>query len=301
MSDQGPTGPAGPGWREETALFKGAGRRLVGVLSLPESKDAPRAAAVVLHGWGSYRSGPHRMLVELCRRLAAEGLAALRFDLSGRGDSGGDYWETDLDRMVADAGAAANFLLKRTGARRLVACGLCSGANVALGAASADERFKAVAALSTLPFQKQRRRGQSVRRRRSTLRELFLKALRWDTYRRLLRGEVSVGRILRRLMRGEGGLSARVENASDRTRPRNLKASRRDIQKDLAAFRGRLFFVYGAADAEGVSGWEEVLRPSLVESGVEHLQVEVAGADHDYHGWGARRQAIDATVRFLSA
>lgn len=291
----------GPGWREEVAAFDSGGRRLVGVLSRPDpERDAAGPPAVVLHGWGSYRSGPHRCLVELARELASRGLSALRFDFSGRGDSAGDYWKVDLDAMVADAIAAADFLTEKTGADEVSAAGLCSGANVALGAATLDARFGRVAALSALPFQKQRRRAEGAKRAGSTLRELLHKGLRLDTYRRLFRGEVSVGRILRRLALGEGGRSARAADAARPGERRNLKDSKRDIQAELAVFSGRLFFAYGAADAEGLSGWRGVLGPFLAAHRIDHLQMEVPGADHDFHSLGAKRQVIEAAADFLA-
>jgi len=294
-----PAGPRGPGWREEIAAFQSGGRRLVGIISFPDPEpQTPNPAVVVLHGWGSYRAGPHRCLVELARELARRGSAALRFDFAGRGDSAGDYWEADLDAMIADAVAAADFLSGKTGAEELAAAGLCSGANVALGAAARDARFGRVAALSALPFQQQRRGAEGARRARSTLRELLHKALRLDTYRRLFRGEVAAGRIFRRLVLGEGGRSARAGNGSGARR--NLKDSGRDIQAELAGFKGRLLFVYGAADAEGLSGWRGVLGPFLAEHGVEHSQVEVPGADHDFHSLGAKRQVIEAAAGFLA-
>jgi len=242
------------------------------------------------------------MLVELCRELAARaGLPCLRFDLAGRGDSGGNFWEIDLDAMIADVRAAGDLLLSSCGERPLAVAGICSGANAALGAAAADPRFSAVAALSALPFQKQRRVGQAAARGRSTLRELLAKSFRPETWRRWARGEIAVGRIFRRLVLGEGGVSARTQNNSgpDR-RARNLKDSRRDIQAELAGYRGRLLFVYGGADAEGLSGWRDVLGPALAAGNVRHHQMAIIGADHDYHGREAKRRAIDETITFLT-
>jgi dienelactone hydrolase len=307
-------GPAGPGWREELAAFKGgAGHDLVGILTLPAPASPLREpgtgnqepgttlpAVAVVHGWGTYRTGPHRMLVELCRELARRGCPALRFDLSGRGDSGGEYWETDLDVMIADTRAAAAWLAARCPGRPLAAAGLCSGANVALGAAAAagEPRLVAVAALSALPFQKQRRAGQAAARAGGTLAELARKALRGETWRRLWRGEASPLGALRRLLLGEGGRSARAGAPGGPAR--NLKDSRRDIQAELADFRGRLLFVHGAADAEGLSGWREVFAPFLEAHAVDHRHALIAGADHDYHSLETKRQAIAAAAEFLA-
>ena len=95
-------------------------------------------------------------------------------------------------------------------------------------------------------------------------------------------------------------MSSRVENASRRGGRRNLKDSKRDIQAELAAFSGRALFVHGAADAEGLSGWREVLGPFLAANRVDHLQVEVPGADHDYHSLSAKRRVIGAAADFLT-
>ncbi len=344
-------GPSGEGWREEIARFRGAsGRDLVGILTLPSprpqhlapSPETQAPAVVVLHGWGTYRSGPHRMLVELCRALAAAGLPALRFDFAGRGDSSGDFWSVGLDEMIADARAAGDWLLQATGAGKLAAAGLCSGANVALGAACGDERFAAVAALSALPFQKQRGARQAAARTGGALRELAGKAFSLETWRRVLRGEVAVGRILRRLLGGEGGRSGKVavrspspevagrgktvtvpngaslrptngkpQNIEYRSQnhegggpaplqARNLKDSSRDIQAELAGYKGRLLFVHGAADAEGLSGWSDVFEPFLMKSEADYRHLAVPGADHDYHDLAGKRAAIGAVVDFLN-
>ncbi|MDF1553727.1 MAG: alpha/beta fold hydrolase [Deferrisomatales bacterium] len=46
----------------------------------------------------------------LCRNLAAEGWASLRFDFTGLGKSGGEFGDTDLDSNVADLEDAAAHL-----------------------------------------------------------------------------------------------------------------------------------------------------------------------------------------------
>ncbi len=297
----GREGPSGKLWREQAVSFESGPRQLVGIVTSPLSGETgSRPGAVVLHGWGSYRSGPHRMLVETCRQLASRGMTALRFDFTGRGDSPGDYWDTDLDTMISDVGAAGDFLCSLTGKQELMALGLCSGANVALGAATNDQRFRAVCSLSALPFQKQRGTAQGARRARSALLELCLKALRLDTYRRLLRGEIAIGRIARRLLLGEGGESARAGKSEQQGEARNLKDSRRDIQSELGSYAGALLFIYGSADAEGLSGWRSVLEPFLKKSGRQYRQLEIPGADHDYHGLGVKERAVREAVEFLA-
>ena len=118
----------------EPITFESDGRRLVGVLEVPEGE--PRGAVVIVHGWGGCRIGPHRILVQVARDLAASGLAALRFDISGRGDSQGEPLATDLDMMIADVRGAVAWLRERTPGVPVGLLGMCSGGNVALASAN---------------------------------------------------------------------------------------------------------------------------------------------------------------------
>ncbi len=300
-------GPVGDGWREEIVSISGGRQQLAGILTLSEKslgKDraGQRLPVLLLHGWGSYRGGPHRMLVEMARFLGGRGHDVLRFDMSGRGNSGGDYWQTDLDCMIADGLAAAVFLKEKTGQGAIAGVGLCSGANVALGCATLDKSFAAVAALSALPFQRQRAAAQNKTRTRRILWELLLKVLRLDTYRRLFRGEIAIGKILRRLREGEGGRAARVVSGVEGNSgvdQRNLKDSARDIQAQLADFEGQLLFLYGESDIEGLNGWRSVLEPFFSSRQLSFRQIIISGVDHDYHHLGAKQLAMEATADFL--
>ena len=69
----------------EPIIISGAAGRLSALLEMPDGEL--RGGVVIVHGWGGCRVGPHRILVEMARSLNARGLATLRFDLSGRGQS----------------------------------------------------------------------------------------------------------------------------------------------------------------------------------------------------------------------
>ena len=88
----------------EPIMMRGAAGRLSALFDLPDGDL--RGGVVIVHGWGGCRVGPHRILVEAARSLSAMGLATLRFDLSGRGQSEGDPLATDLDAMIDDATVA---------------------------------------------------------------------------------------------------------------------------------------------------------------------------------------------------
>ena len=282
-----------PGVRERAVRFGPADAPLAGVLSLPEGVPARERGLVALHGWGTYRDGPHEMLCKLARDLAARGTPVLRFDFRGRGESPGAYGETDLDAMIDDAILAASFLKQATGVRDAAAVGLCSGANVALAAAAWGGAFDRVASLSVLPFQSHKSAMQSLRRTRGMLRGLAAKAFRLSTWRRLFTGEVRILRVLRGLVGGEGG---KARTPAGQTR--NLKDSSRDLMGALARFRGKVLFVWGGADAEGAGArahFEEFARASGLEA--EFRTVE--GSNHNFYSLEWERQVFDLVRGFV--
>ena len=75
---------------EERAVLIGAQPGMVGVETRPLGNDGGERAAVaaILLGAGLvHRVGPNRLTVRLARRLAARGIASVRFDHRGIGDS----------------------------------------------------------------------------------------------------------------------------------------------------------------------------------------------------------------------
>jgi len=87
----------------------GTGAWLVGKLERPDGPE--RATALFAH---CFTCGKDlKSIVRLTRELAARGVASLRFDFSGVGESEGDFAETSFSTNVADILAAADFLRTR--------------------------------------------------------------------------------------------------------------------------------------------------------------------------------------------
>jgi pimeloyl-ACP methyl ester carboxylesterase len=126
---------------ERVHMF-GSHRGLVGVLTEPSSTNKrAHAPAVVFSNVGlNHRVGPGRVYVELARKLAGAGFVALRFDLSGFGDSERRRTDgSDLDRAVLDTREALDFL-EGKGIRQFVLVGFCSGVDSAHVVALQDPR-----------------------------------------------------------------------------------------------------------------------------------------------------------------
>ena len=102
---------------------------LIGVLSLPAEGQAGDLACLMLNVGVTHHIGPRRLNVKLARRLARQGVASLRFDLSGIGDSGAALGRLNFrEQVLRDMHAAMDKVETETGIRRFVVIGICSGA-----------------------------------------------------------------------------------------------------------------------------------------------------------------------------
>ena len=92
----------------ERLEFKNAsGETLSARLELPID-NVPRAYAIFAHCFTCSKN--IRAATHISRALAAEGVATLRFDFTGLGESEGDFSDTNFSSNVDDLVAAAEFL-----------------------------------------------------------------------------------------------------------------------------------------------------------------------------------------------
>lgn len=127
----------------ETAVRFGADDNLVGVLCLP--RETPKATVLLLNTGANYHIGCGRAAVAHARALAETGVASLRMDGLGVGESAlvADGPRSTLYRVdrAADVSAALDFLAKH-GLTDVTPMGICSGATLAVFAALRDTRIK---------------------------------------------------------------------------------------------------------------------------------------------------------------
>jgi hypothetical protein len=123
----------------EQVVFFGPDKGLLGILSPGETGGdlcCLLANAGVIH-----RIGPHRINVKLARVLEGEGIASIRFDLSGLGDSRAAASSVAYtEQSVLDLRAAMDFAEREHGFKRFLIFGICSGAVNAHRAALDDPR-----------------------------------------------------------------------------------------------------------------------------------------------------------------
>jgi hypothetical protein len=86
------------------------GKKIFGILHWPINVEGPVPAIVICPGFAGNKSGKFRIFVEISRELAKNGIAVLRFDYRGTGDSEGDFAEITIESQVSDSLAGINFL-----------------------------------------------------------------------------------------------------------------------------------------------------------------------------------------------
>ncbi len=115
---------------EEPFIFARADMPLFGMLHRPVG--TPRLGLVTCHPFAEEKLWSHRVFVSMARALAANGIAVLRFDFTGAGDSGGTTTDASLDVYLQDLAAAVGELERRIpGLERIGLVGLRLGASVA--------------------------------------------------------------------------------------------------------------------------------------------------------------------------
>ncbi len=268
------------------------GPGLHGVFTAPVEGRGDGRAVLFCNTGGDPRAGIGRLAVQAARELAQDGVASLRFDFGGLGDSpmpSGDprshVYEHDRQTDV-DAALA---LLAAQGCTRVFAFGVCSGAYHAMHAALRDERICGVFAVNPLRLVW---RGEEITF--GDRADAYVGKLGDPTtWKRLLAGHlqlVTIGRAL--LSRLQAYLVGRATNGP-------AGGLRRDLAR-LSGRGGRMHLLVGAEDAAldeiqaylGRNGGQLARLPGM------SVQIEL-GLDHGLSRSASREAALKALWRWL--
>ena len=130
---------------EKPLTFRVNGQPVSAVFHRPPGKRK-FPGVLFLHGLTGNKAESHRIFVTMARALAAAGIASLRFDFRGHGDSGGEFSQLTIADERKDALAALGVLRCQPGidAARLGLLGMSMGGMVGMFTMAARPRvFKA--------------------------------------------------------------------------------------------------------------------------------------------------------------
>lgn len=123
--------------RQEFVWISAGDHRIPGILTLPKAGGASRSypAVLMLHGFAAHKNEGGDLYVREATALAGRGIASLRIDFAGTGDSEQPYTANTWTGMVADAVSAHDWLVahSRTIDDQVGVLGYSMGAKVGLG------------------------------------------------------------------------------------------------------------------------------------------------------------------------
>ena len=134
--------------KTENVTFLSEDQKIAGILHLPEKKSPP----CVIASHGLLSSKESEKYIALGDRLSQEGIAMLRFDFRGIGESEGSIEEDTVSRRMMDLGSAIEFIRSRRDLKnRIGLLGSSLGGYVSLLRAPQvqDEKIRAIVVWAT--------------------------------------------------------------------------------------------------------------------------------------------------------
>jgi exosortase A-associated hydrolase 1 len=272
---------------------------LYGVLSLPE-EPAQRGVLLVVGG-PQYRAGSHRQFTLLARALAEAGVAVMRFDYRGMGDSEGAM--RDFSQVDADLRAAIDvFTAQVPDVREVALWGLCDAASAALFYAHQDRRVTGLALVN--PWAR-----TEAGAARATLKHYYAaRLLQPGLWKKILGGRfdyraalqsfldlcASAGGRARQRGRREDGAAAAAGQGEAMSLPQRMLDG-------FSRFRGKTLFIMSGADLTArefedmaaAPSWRKLMREGRV------TRRALAGADHTFSRREWREQVVSWTLEWL--
>lgn len=275
--------------------FDCGGTALVGVLHRPHQTAS--VGVVIVVGGPQYRVGSHRQFVLLARALTERGIAVLRFDCRGMGDSDGQF--SGFEHIAPDVRSAIEFFFAELPTLTEVALwGLCDASSAICECAESDRRITAVALLNPWVHTEE---GKA----RARLRHYYLQRLiHMDFVRKICRGDLrpleSAKDFLRDLGRGlwrRRGPDLSGGGGADNRLAEAMAAS-------LVGFKGRILLILSGQDltgrefedaAQASRAWRRLLaQPRVTMHRLEE-------ADHTFSRRAWRDRVAEWTLDWLRA
>ena len=271
-------------WSEEPLVFACDSEELVGILAVPET-PAPVGVLIVVGG-PQYRAGSHRQFTLLARHLARSGIASLRFDYRGMGDSSGAL--RTFEHAQEDIHVAVDRLLYQVPALRgVVIWGLCDAASAALMYAPTDRRISALVLVN--PWVR-----TDAGLARAQLQHYYgVRLLQTSFWKKIAAGEFNPLRAARAFMESVLQALGGKRNAHFKPLPDRMEAG-------LRGFKGRVLLILSGKDltaqefvgvVAGSEGWQRLLREPRVS------RRDLAEANHTF----SRREWRDRVAGWTTA
>ncbi|WP_134701846.1 alpha/beta hydrolase [Ammoniphilus sp. YIM 78166] len=141
---------------EQTLRIDSGNVTLAASLHLPQNQGAKVPLVIICHGFVGSRIGVNRLFVKAAREFVQHGIAVLRFDYEGCGESEGDYGSYGFERFIQQTLDVIDYSTKldEVDENQIILLGHSLGGAVAALTASRDKRIQKLAMWSAVghPF-----------------------------------------------------------------------------------------------------------------------------------------------------
>ena len=272
---------------ETPFIFTCNGDQLMGMLHVPG--NPARIGLLILVGGPQYRVGACRQYVHLARAVADAGIAAMRFDYRGVGDSEGDY--PGFENVGPDIDAAISAFMDRVpNLEGVVLWGLCEGASAILLEGVKNPHVRG--AVLANPWV-----NTTETQAKTYLKHYYgSRFLDPEIWKRLFRGDINILKSLS----GIAGLVRKTfakapEGSASRPYPVRMA-------EGFEVFKGQTLLIMSERDlvarefedvSQSAPEWQAFRQSETVK------RVDITGSDHTFSKGQWRTRVADATGDFV--
>lgn len=270
--------------KEQALTFNVDSHELMAIIH--SGSDQYTTGVIIIVGGPQYRIGSHRQFVQLSRALANQGIASMRFDYSGMGDSGGDKKEfADIDNDIKEALNA--FMSSQPAIKRVVIWGLCDAASAALMYAHQDKRVAGLVILNPW-LRSEKAMGKAM------VKYYYLKRILSKSFwKKLLTGNVDIAASARD---AKGFVKDSV--ATDKQDNKSYQAK---MLSGLQAFKGKVCLILSGEDLTARE-FDQQTKANKAWSKLRCNDNEIyrlVSADHTFSSMEYKKQVEEITINFL--
>ncbi|HPS55399.1 MAG TPA: alpha/beta fold hydrolase [Sedimentisphaerales bacterium] len=257
-------------------FFDSNTNRLSCVCTIPDHHKI-KAGVVFVHAADGNRLGPHRMFVELAERLKNIGIASLRFDMRGCGDSSGLHAGNNINPDIEDLLNAITFFTSKYNPPQIFLFAISRGARVSISALAKHSIPVSGAVLLSTPFAGSKAAAKNFFNR---LKEYLYKLTNIENLKKLISGKAHLKQIAKTL--------AFALNSQKRYR----------TNTDEFVTRCPMFFIYGFKDP---IAQDSSLHYSRIceKFNIPFKTAEIKKANHSFFHYHWKEQITEMTENWF--
>ncbi|MDA3924162.1 MAG: alpha/beta hydrolase [Kiritimatiellae bacterium] len=248
--------------------------------------STPQAGVLFLPGWSGDRTGPHRLFMQLARKLNNSGYLCMRPDFQGRGLSDGCHADASIASMAEDAAEALADLKERLPADMpIYVAAICSGCKVAITLAAKHPEINKLLLLSAESMGSLRSSKTDSNKTKRALHTYIKKLTQLETWKKILTGKIQTKMVTKALVKHE-------TRSDDESETEDYTLAK------FKSFSNPVHFVFGGSDPDA-SGSMAAYKAYCEDHSIPHSIHLIPHAGHSYYSAKWSNEVLKTSIHFL--